>query len=209
MKTKTDKLWFKKTGWIIFMLVFFFPVGLWLMWKYSSWKIITKLELSALFVVAVIAALFTDSSTSTSKSTNYPTNLSQVETSNVEAIETPKSALDKIKEIENNADVYITGQVLYIRKNLKHTKKAYYHSEAKEVYNEIHDLLDELPSEVNTICVWYDTEFIDKLGNESIDTAYRINMKVSTLESINWDNYIGLDFEALCDGDMYAFSGLK
>lgn len=30
--------WYKKTGWIIFLLIFFFPVGLFLMWKYAKWN---------------------------------------------------------------------------------------------------------------------------------------------------------------------------
>ena len=33
-----DKKWYQKIGWIIALLIFFFPVGLFLMWKYTNWK---------------------------------------------------------------------------------------------------------------------------------------------------------------------------
>lgn len=33
-----NKKWYQKTGWIIALLIFFFPVGLFLMWKYTNWK---------------------------------------------------------------------------------------------------------------------------------------------------------------------------
>ena len=32
-----DEKWYQKTGWIIALLILFFPAGLFLMWKYSNW----------------------------------------------------------------------------------------------------------------------------------------------------------------------------
>ncbi len=32
------KKWYQKTGWIIALLILIFPVGLFLMWKYTNWK---------------------------------------------------------------------------------------------------------------------------------------------------------------------------
>lgn len=43
------KKWYQKTGWILFFLIIFFPIGLFLMWKYSNWNKIIKLILSFLF----------------------------------------------------------------------------------------------------------------------------------------------------------------
>lgn len=34
----TPKNWWKRTGGIIFWLIVFFPIGLYLMWKYANWK---------------------------------------------------------------------------------------------------------------------------------------------------------------------------
>ena len=51
------KKWHEKTGWIIFFLIFFFPVGLFLMWK-SDWKKTPKIIISALFALSLILYAF-------------------------------------------------------------------------------------------------------------------------------------------------------
>lgn len=52
-----DKKWYQKTGWIIAWLILFFPVGLFLMWKYSDWKKAVKVIVTALFACFTIAAI--------------------------------------------------------------------------------------------------------------------------------------------------------
>lgn len=52
-----DKKWYQKTGWIIAWLILFFPVGLFLMWKYSDWKKAIKVIVTALFACFTIAAI--------------------------------------------------------------------------------------------------------------------------------------------------------
>lgn len=44
------KNWYEKTAWIIFFLIFFFPVGLFLMWK-SNWKKAPKIIISLFYVI--------------------------------------------------------------------------------------------------------------------------------------------------------------
>lgn len=51
------KKWHEKTGWIIFFLIFFFPVGLFLMWK-SNWKKTPKIIISILFAFGIISYAF-------------------------------------------------------------------------------------------------------------------------------------------------------
>ena len=51
MKTRTRKQkWYTRTGWIIALLIFFFPVGCFLMWKYKkdSWNLIVKIVVTIL-----------------------------------------------------------------------------------------------------------------------------------------------------------------
>lgn len=52
------KKWYEKSGWIIFWLIVFFPVGLFLMWKYSDWKKIVKLIISVFFRSALYRHYF-------------------------------------------------------------------------------------------------------------------------------------------------------
>lgn len=51
------KKWYQKTGWIIAWLILCFPVGLFLMWKYSNWKKPVKGIVSALFAFMIIGAV--------------------------------------------------------------------------------------------------------------------------------------------------------
>lgn len=53
-KNNDVKKWHEKTGWIIFFLIVFFPVGLFLMWK-SEWKKVPKIVVSVLYGIALIA----------------------------------------------------------------------------------------------------------------------------------------------------------
>lgn len=48
---KKSKKWFKRTGWIITLLILFWPVGLFLMWKYTNWPNWVKIAVSIAEVV--------------------------------------------------------------------------------------------------------------------------------------------------------------
>ena len=61
------KKWYQKTGWIIALLIFFFPVGLYLMWKYTNWGKKTKIVITTILVLLCIF-FWTPSSSDTSNS---------------------------------------------------------------------------------------------------------------------------------------------
>ena len=50
------KKWYQSTLWIILWLILFFPVGLFLMWKYSDWKKPVKFIVTVFFAFAIIGA---------------------------------------------------------------------------------------------------------------------------------------------------------
>lgn len=52
-KTRNKK-WYQKTGSIIALLILFFPVGLFLMWRYAKWKTIVKICVTAIFLLLII-----------------------------------------------------------------------------------------------------------------------------------------------------------
>lgn len=60
---RDNKKWYQKTGWIIAWLILFFPVGLFLMWKYADWKKPVKGIVSALFAFIIIGAALSPSQT--------------------------------------------------------------------------------------------------------------------------------------------------
>lgn len=55
---KECKKWHQKTGGIICWLIFFFPVGLYLMWKYADWKKITKIIVSLVCICSIVMGFF-------------------------------------------------------------------------------------------------------------------------------------------------------
>jgi cytoskeletal protein RodZ len=52
-KKVTGKKWYQKTGWAIFFIFFFWPVGLFLTFKYTNWKKTLGISL-AIFILLVI-----------------------------------------------------------------------------------------------------------------------------------------------------------
>lgn len=57
MDTANTKKWYQKTGYIILFLIIFFPVGLFLMWKYTNWNKYVKIAISALIALFAIIGL--------------------------------------------------------------------------------------------------------------------------------------------------------
>lgn len=66
---KTHNKWYQKTGWIIALLILFFPVGLFLMWRYSKWSFIVKAGLTILYIFFIFGN-YIFGSASTTPSTN-------------------------------------------------------------------------------------------------------------------------------------------
>lgn len=57
-----NKKWYQKTGWIIALIILFFPVGLFLMWKYTDWKKPVKFAVTAFILFFAIIGLFSPDS---------------------------------------------------------------------------------------------------------------------------------------------------
>lgn len=51
------KKWYQKTGWIIALLILFFPVGLFLMWKYTNWKKSIKGIITAIILIFALSGI--------------------------------------------------------------------------------------------------------------------------------------------------------
>lgn len=50
-----NQKWYEKNLAIILLLIFFFPVGLFLMWKYSKWNKVAKIVISIFFGIVLIS----------------------------------------------------------------------------------------------------------------------------------------------------------
>ena len=62
--------WYQKTWAIVLLLIFFFPIGLFLMWKYGKWKRIHKVIVTVLVALVVIGSVSSNPSTSNNVTTS-------------------------------------------------------------------------------------------------------------------------------------------
>ncbi len=53
--------WHHKTGWIVFILIIFFPVGLWFVWKHPGWETKTKQITTGIFCFVLVFSILTNS----------------------------------------------------------------------------------------------------------------------------------------------------
>lgn len=70
MENQTEKKWYQKPTAVVLLLIFFFPVGLYLMWKHEVWSKTARWIISAVFALAVIANAGEDNSSTSSISSN-------------------------------------------------------------------------------------------------------------------------------------------
>lgn len=64
---KTKKSWYQQTWAIVLLLIFFFPVGLFLMWKYSNWKKPVKVIVTIILALIFIGNIGSEPSDNDSK----------------------------------------------------------------------------------------------------------------------------------------------
>lgn len=83
--------WYQKTWVIILFLIFFFPVGLFLMWRYSNWNKVVKGIVTGLFCILII--------------TNISGGNKEIETNSTKNIEDSKEVqIEKETNTENKKE---------------------------------------------------------------------------------------------------------
>jgi len=68
MKNGIEKKWYQKPTAVVVLLIFFFPVGIYLMWKHEVWSKTARWIISGVFAIAVIANAGKDESTAVTNS---------------------------------------------------------------------------------------------------------------------------------------------
>lgn len=103
METTSDK-WYKKTWAIIIALVLFFPAGLFLMWKYTSWNKPLKWIVTGVFALIVLGGIASDNSQPTPKTTTEAVSNNNIQPTNSAPTSTPKP-VEKV-------DIVVTSQIV-------------------------------------------------------------------------------------------------
>ena len=65
-----EKKWYQKTWFMWVMLIFFLPIGLFLMWKYSAYSKKAKIIITAIFALLFIVSMSGNKSTNNTAQTN-------------------------------------------------------------------------------------------------------------------------------------------
>lgn len=61
MDNQTEKKWYQKPTAVVILLIFFFPVGLYLMWKHEVWSKTARWVITGLIVVGIVLNVNQDS----------------------------------------------------------------------------------------------------------------------------------------------------
>ena len=94
--------WYQQTWAIILLLILFFPVGLFLMWKYAGWNKIVKGIITGIFVILIIGSMGKDS---TSNPATTQTEQPQEQAANNKQNETAKAV-----EAAPQEEIYKIGE---------------------------------------------------------------------------------------------------
>lgn len=102
-----QKKFYQKTWFIVVMLIFFFPVGLFLMWKFSDWNKIVKIVITGLFVLGCIGAMSQPPADSPSDNSNKQVVSDDSKQNTKKVTLTPEQQFAKDNGLEQNAADYI------------------------------------------------------------------------------------------------------
>lgn len=81
MENQTTLKWYQKPTAVILFLIFFFPVGLYLMWKNEMWSKTARWIVTGVFALAVIANANGNKSSNSSNNDSSPANDASLEVS--------------------------------------------------------------------------------------------------------------------------------
>ncbi|MCH4414289.1 hypothetical protein [Staphylococcus haemolyticus] len=99
-----EKTSFYKKDWFIFLsLIFFFPLGVFLMWRYTSFKKSTKIIISFVFAILFVLAIILPDSDSDEESNNSTQKYETKESNKVETTASNTKEDTKINK-ENNSN---------------------------------------------------------------------------------------------------------
>jgi len=92
-----NEKWYQKTLFIILLLILFFPVGLFLMWKYANWKPKTKWIITGVFIaIFFIGRAGNSDNKQASKATDTPPKQEQVKVEPTKVVETTKQTTEEL-----------------------------------------------------------------------------------------------------------------
>lgn len=91
------KKWYQKNIWIVIFLIIFFPVGLFLMWKYSSWGKKVKWIITGIFVFLFLIATLSNETPDTTIDDPQPASQEQQAQTDITPTEKPTATPSQLE----------------------------------------------------------------------------------------------------------------
>ena len=194
---------FEATWFTVFMLIFFFPAGLFLMFKYKKFNKKARGIITGGCALIVLVATFGPSTVEPNDNltaTNITTTEAATTDLEEEEIETEKTTkeiiedaipttiknLEKINYVEMVGDSQPVVFILKMSDNLSKNfmlKGAY--MDAKDIIQAVHKVVGD---KITSYQFVFNFPLVDVYGNEEDGKVLSFDMSKETVEKINWDN---------------------
>lgn len=191
----------KATWFTVFMLIFFFPIGLFLMFKYKKFNKVSRGVITGVCAFIVLVPIFNSSNTKSNSSINSNTATPEMTTDlNKDTIQTEKTTkeliedaipttiknLEKINYVEMIDDSQPVVFILKMNDNLSKNfmlKGAYLN--AKDIIKSVYTVAGD---KITSYQFVFNFPLVDMYGNEEDGKVLSFDMSKETVEKINWDN---------------------
>ncbi|MFR5264440.1 hypothetical protein [Clostridium sp.] len=223
MKEKMKVSVFERTWFTVLMLIVFFPVGLFTMFKYKKFNKVIRTIVTVFFGFMLVGYLTSDSESTPSKVENKEVIQQDDKKAKEESapvvekapVETKKSTKDMItaaipKSIDNVTQVnYVEGLegdrspvvfIMNLSDNLTNNfmiKGAYL--DAKAIIQAVDAKVGD---KISSYQFMFNTKFMDKYGNESEGKALSFDYSKDTVDKINWDKILTDNFIDLSENEF-------
>jgi hypothetical protein len=118
---RNDKEWYEQNTFVILFLIFIFPIGLYLVWRYTDWAKSLKIAVSAVIAILVIVAIFSPSNqTNNAEVSNTDNQQATQQTDNFSKPEREQSRpktdreliFEKVVELIESNEAFDTGSYI-------------------------------------------------------------------------------------------------
>lgn len=204
--------WYQKNPFIILLLVLFFPVGLYLMWKHSDWSPKTKWIVTGVLLVFVFIVGISDDTEQSAVDNSTNSTQTQEEQSNYQWQTDQGTLLRKAEEVvvdqigeKNNMgeDTVISIQTerdglwinYHARENFtSNMTRGGIKSDMVDVFS---NLDDEILDEFYNVTIVAELPLVDPEGHESVGNVMTVSLTTEKIEEINWDNFLRENLEVV------------
>lgn len=200
-----NKNWYKNSIVIIALLVLFFPVGLFLMWKYANWNKVVKWVITGVFVLLVISSATSSKNTKTENTSQTNTPQAQQATTTPQPTKEAKSLTmtDKLWVALDNSMKTRDGYSVEYNESSKTasvTKTSTEFWDETSMVRGSFTTLVKFGTEafkingVEAVRVVTRSEFTDQYGKKGVEDAVRIIMNKSEFSKFDWN---GLKYQSV------------